>query len=55
MFHRSERLFLRPAFPEDSAAIQTAIGEAAGPGMARPARAAHTLSQPVRWRSSNAL
>lgn len=29
MFHRSERLFLRPAFPEDSAAIQTAIGEAA--------------------------
>lgn len=29
MFHRSERLFLRPAFPEDSAAILTAIGEEA--------------------------
>lgn len=29
VFHRSERLFLRPAFPEDSAAILTAIGEEA--------------------------
>ena len=29
MFHRSERLFLRPAFPEDSGAILTAIGEEA--------------------------
>lgn len=29
VFHRSERLFLRPAFPEDSAAIHAAIGEAA--------------------------
>lgn len=29
MFHRSERLFLRPAFPEDSAAILAGIGEEA--------------------------
>ncbi len=29
MFHRSERLFLRPAFPEDSAAIFRAISDAA--------------------------
>ena len=29
MFHRSERLFLRPAFPEDSGAILAAIGEEA--------------------------
>ena len=27
MFHRTERLFLRPAFPEDSAAILAGIGE----------------------------
>lgn len=27
MFHRSERLFLRPAFPEDSGAILAGIGE----------------------------
>ena len=27
MFHRSERLFLRPAFPEDCGAILAAIGE----------------------------
>lgn len=27
MFHRTERLFLRPAFPEDSAAIHAGIGE----------------------------
>lgn len=27
MFHRSERLFLRPAFPEDAAAILAGIGE----------------------------
>lgn len=26
MFHRSERLFLRPAFPEDWAAIKTCLG-----------------------------
>lgn len=29
MFHRSERLFLRPAFPEDSGAILAGIGEEA--------------------------
>lgn len=29
MFHRSERLFLRPAFPEDSAAILAGLGEEA--------------------------
>ncbi len=29
MFHRCERLFLRPAFPEDSAAILAGIGEEA--------------------------
>ena len=29
MFHRSLRLFLRPAFPEDSAAILAGIGEEA--------------------------
>ena len=29
MFHRSERLFLRPAFPEDSAAILAGIGDEA--------------------------
>ncbi|WP_017666088.1 GNAT family N-acetyltransferase [Porphyrobacter sp. AAP82] len=29
MFHRSQRLFLRPAFPEDSAAILAGIGEEA--------------------------
>lgn len=29
MFHRSERLFLRPAFPEDSDAILAGIGEEA--------------------------
>ena len=29
MFHRSERLFLRPAFPEDCDAILAAIGEEA--------------------------
>ncbi|WP_086608123.1 GNAT family N-acetyltransferase [Erythrobacter donghaensis] len=29
MFHRSERLFLRPAFPEDGSAILAAIGEEA--------------------------
>ena len=27
MFHRSQRLFLRPAFPEDSAAILAGVGE----------------------------
>ncbi|MFN4020533.1 MAG: GNAT family N-acetyltransferase [Erythrobacter sp.] len=27
MFHRSERLFLRPAFPEDCSAILAAIGD----------------------------
>lgn len=29
MFHRSERLFLRPAFPEDSGAILAGIGDEA--------------------------
>jgi RimJ/RimL family protein N-acetyltransferase len=29
VFHRSERLFLRPAFPEDAAAILAGIGEEA--------------------------
>ena len=29
VFHRSERLFLRPAFPEDSGAILAGIGEEA--------------------------
>ena len=29
MFHRSQRLFLRPAFPEDSAAILAGVGEEA--------------------------
>lgn len=30
MFHRSERLFLRPAFPEDWAAITACLGEDEG-------------------------
>ena len=39
MFHRSERLFLRPAFPEDSGAILAGmhLGSAADPAIAEQA------------------